>query len=244
MKVSSRRCLTGAVSLVAALIIVTTRAQAQVNVYGSSNSFDGALATADLLGTTYGFSGSPPGVGDPSGLTSGPATFAGQNANNAASFFVSDTYGITGEFYSHQLFDESTGNTVLITFANPVRAFSFDSNTWNFAGDPTNNPNNWPTSGSTGLTLTTSNGNVLGLSTAAYAGYAPAPIEFNGIVSATPFTSVTLSIPQGDVFQITDFTVAAAVPEPADYVLSLVGLMLIGVVTRPWAILRRFSSPA
>jgi hypothetical protein len=242
MKVLSRPCLTGAISLVAALIIATTQAQAQVTAYGSSSSFDSALATANLVGTTYGFTGTS-GVDDPSGLTSGPATFAGQNTGTGFSFFLSDSDGITGEFYSHQLSDQSTGNTVLITFATPVRGFSFDSNTWNFASDPVNNPNNWPTSGTTALTLTTSNSTVLGLSTAAYAGFAPAPTEFNGIISTTPFTSVTLSIPQGQQFQITDFTVAAAVPEPASYAMLLVGLMVVGVVTRRRA-LRSISLPA
>lgn len=198
---------------------ITSASYAAAISYPNLTSFDSALSAAGLIGTTYGFGGGPTPVSDPAGFTFGPASLAGHNPGNGASFIKSDIYGISGAFFSHQLFSQSTGNTVQITFDAPVRAFAFDSNTWNFGiGDP-NNPNNWPSSGITGLTLTTSLGDVLSLSTPAYAGSA-APIGFNGIISDAAFSSVTLSILEGQHFQISGFT-TAPVPEPSSWLLAL-----------------------
>jgi len=216
---------------------ITSASYAAAVSYSDLTSFDNALTAASLVGTTYGFGGGPLPVSDPAGFTFGPASLAGQNTGNGASFIQSNNYGISGAFFSHQLLSQSTGNTVQITFDAPVRAFAFDSNTWNFAiGDP-NNPNNWPSSGTTGLTLTTSIGDVLNLSTPAYAGSA-APIGFNGIISDAVFNSVTLSILEGQHFQITDFT-TAPVPEPSSWLLALAASG--GTLARRWRIASRVS---
>ena len=221
----------------AAALLGLPSAQALTTGYSSVADYAGALAAAGLSGSTYGFPSTSSGVIDPGTLVVEPATFAGLNAANAASFLIQNNYGIAGNFYSHQLFDAAPAgieqqNLVLIQFAAPVRAFGFHTDAWNFGGPP--GPAGWPTSGPTPMTLATSTGDLLDFTTPTSNGSLPvgsAPIGFSGLVSDTPFDSVLVSVTQGQNFQITDFSVAA-VPEPAMPMLMLAGLMAVGAAVR------------
>jgi hypothetical protein len=227
-----------ALSIAAALVVFSGQAQAAVTQYTDLPTFSSALTSAGLVGTVYGFpSGSFPGVVDPESLTTGPATFSGQNIDNAASFFVSDgSYGFTTPFYSHEMFDPSGGNSVLITFATPTRGFSFNSNVMNPPIGDEINPYNWPTSGNVSLTLTTNTGTAINMFSPTFSNYwsdptIVPPIAFNGIVSDTAFTSVTLSVVQGENLQLTSFMLAP-VPEPETYAMLLAGIGLIGALVK------------
>jgi hypothetical protein len=228
----------GALSIAAALVVFSGQAQSAVNQYTDLPTFSSALTSAGLVGTVYGFpSGSFPGVSDPMSLTAGPATFAGQNIDTGASFFASDgSYGFATPFYSHEMSDQNTVNTVLITFATPIRGFSFNSNVMNPPLDDEINPNNWPTSGNVSLTLTTNTGTAINMFSPSFSNYGSdptivPPIAFNGIVSDTAFTSVTLSVVQGQNFQLTSFMLAP-VPEPETYAMMLAGIGLIGALVK------------
>jgi hypothetical protein len=215
----------------AVLLAVASPAQAAVTNYNDVAAFNEAVAAAGLNGTSYQFSTGLIAAIDPDGLTAGPASFAGQNPGAGIGFIFKDSDGITGTFYTHGLFqngDTVGGNRLVVTFDAPVRGFAFDSNTWN--SDAEFNPYSWATSGDTAMTLTTGNGDVLDLFTAAYDGSDPAPSRFNGILSSTEFSSVTLSV-EGMNFQVTGFTLAA-IPEPSTYAFVLSGLSLVVVANR------------
>lgn len=171
--------------------------------------------------------GHPYGVIDPSAITVGAATFAGLNNGNAASFLIDTDYRISGVFYSHQIFN-GLDNAVTISFAAPVRAFSFTSNVFNvtITGAP----------GPVPLTLTLSTGQVIQTTTTPYyfagGGDPPgaAPLVFNGLLSDTAFSAITIST-QTQSFDITAFALAP-VPEPQPAMLLLAGLGVIGWLAR------------
>ena len=224
----------GAVSLAAALIAISAQAQAAVNQYTDFATFNSGLSAAGLVGTSYGFQASNL-EGDPTSVTDGPLTFTGLNPGYAISGFANDSYGITGTFYIHGLFGQDQTNALTIDFATAVRGFAFTSNVMNPPlGDPIN-PNNWPTSGNADVMLTTSTAEQAILVSPLFSNYGslpiPAPLGFNGIISDTAFTSVTLSIAQGENFQITNY-ILAPVPEPETYALMLTGLGLLGLMAR------------
>ena len=124
------------------------------------------------------------GVGDPSSITVGLATFTGQNDGNAAGLLAQNSYGIAGAFYTHQPFN-GTDNSVTVTFSSPVKAFAFEGNVFNVTIDGA--------PGSVPMTLTTNAGDVLNtFSTPYYWGgvdLGTAPLVFNGLISHTAFTS-------------------------------------------------------
>lgn len=217
-----------ALCVAATLFALSANTQAVTVAYADQVAFESALISVGLTGVAYGFPANEL-VSDPASVTTGPVTFAGMNAYNAVAGFVNDSYGIAGAFYTHQLVSQSeVNNIVSIGFAAPVRGFAFTSNVMNPPlGDPIN-PNNWPVSGFAVITLTTSAGDVLNLSSPLFSNYGsdPAvtvPYSFNGIVSSTAFTSVSLTVAQGQNLQITQFSLAA-VPEPASAALLLAGL--------------------
>ena len=121
-------------------------------------------------------------------------------------------------------------DAVTFQFAAPVLAFSFFSNVLNVTiiGAPGDVP----------LTLTTSNGDVVNTTTTPYyfgGDVNPpeaAPVIFNGLVSSTPFTSLTMAT-TAQAFDITSFAFALApVPEPGSSALMLAGLAGIAGLLR------------
>ncbi len=169
----------------------------------------------------------------------GPRGVAG--SANAVAGFVNDSHGIPGASYAHQLISQDQAglqvdNQVLIRFAAPVLGFAFISNVMNPPlGDPIN-PHDWPVAGMALLTLTSSSGEVFDLSSPLFSNYGSdptvtVPYGFNGIMATVAFTSVTLSVTQGENLQLTQFSLAA-VPEPASLLLWLAGLGLLGLGAR------------
>lgn len=231
-----RRPLAGAAFALAAALCAQS-AQALATKYDNAADYAAALAAAGLAGSAYRFTGGPSGQFDPGSFTVGPATFAGQNGDNGASFLVRDAYGLAGGFYSHRisegvLLGVEQRNLVQVEFDSPVRAFAFGSSVSNDGGSP--GTAGWPTSGTTPLRLAISSGDLLDFTTPASDGNLPsgsAPIGFGGLVSDTPFASVLVSVTQAQNFQITDFNVAA-VPEPATPLLMLAGLAAVGAAVR------------
>lgn len=232
-----RRSSPASAAFALAALLCLPSAQALTTGYDNQADYASALAAAGLGGSGYGFPASPSGTIDPGSFTFGPATFAGQNASNGASFLGQDDYGLAGAFYSHQLFNRAIGgieqpNLVLIQFATPVRAFAFSTDVWNFGGPP--GPAGWPTSGTTPMRLATSTGDLLDFATPASANgllAGSAPIGFSGLVSDAPFDSVLVTVTQGQHFQVAEFNVAV-VPEPAMPMLMLAGLMAVGAAVR------------
>ncbi|MHB8471826.1 MAG: hypothetical protein ACYDC8_03030 [Gammaproteobacteria bacterium] len=232
-----------ALSVTAALFSVSSLAYSASVAYTNKTAFNNALNVAGLTGVTQDFTAAAAangvtdthsyGVGDPNPITVGLASFAGRDnglSNGSAGFLSQNTYGITGAFYTHQLFSEKGDNLVKITFAAPIKAFGFDNSALNLGS-----PFVWPTSGNTNLTLTTDGGDVLVFQSpisSIYGLTSVAPTAFSGLISDTAFTSVTLAGPTAIGLQITDFTVAA-VPVPAAVWLLGSGILgLIGVAGR------------
>jgi hypothetical protein len=129
------------------------------------------------------------GDADPVRFTDGPAQFIDANVGNGASFFLSNLYDISGQFYTRLHHEQSSGHTLQIT-------------------------------GSTGIVLTTSNGDVLDMPIPTCSSNAPTPFGFNGVISDTAFSAVPPSIPKGHNFQIPELTIAE-VPEHAALLLGL-----------------------
>ncbi len=236
MKQPIQACRRSVVCLAVSLFTWAANTQAATSAYSDQVVFDAGLLSAGLTASGYGFPAFEL-VGDSSSVTAGPATFTGMNAGNAVAGFVNDSYGIAGAFYTHQLISQSdVNNVVSISFATPVRAFAFTSNVMNPPLLDPINPNNWPTAGMALLTLTTSSGDVLNLSSPLFTNYGSdpgvvVPYSFSGIIASGAFTSVTLSVAQGQNLQITQFSVAA-VPEPASVALWLAGLGVLGFGVR------------
>lgn len=180
-----------------------------------------AAATANGVTPSMSYS-----VVDPGPIAVSGASFAGGAPSNAAGFLIDTSYRISGAFYSHQMFS-GADNRLTVTFSAPVLAFAFISNVLNFTlpGAP----------GNVGITLTTSSGDVINTTTTPYyfggAVDPPqaAPVVFNGLLSSTPFTSLTMATTaQG--FNITGFSYATAapVPEPGTAASMLAGLAVLG----------------
>lgn len=220
-------------SAVIALTVISVQAQASTSLYTDLATFDSALTTAGLTDTAYGFPNIYNVVGDTTSLTSGPATFTGQNSGYGNGAFVNDgSYGITGNFYLHGLYGQDQVNTLQITFATAMNGFSFYSNVMNPPLGDAINPNNWAVTGNATATLTTSNGDLIAFNSPLFSNYGSdpsifVPLGFNGIISDTAFTSLTIAIPQGENFQITGFTVSA-VPVPG--AIWLFGTALAGLI--------------
>jgi len=226
-----------------ALFSVSVLANAASMSYTDQTAFNSALSSAGLTGLTQDFTAAAAAVGvadnisygvaDPDPILVGTTSFTGLDnalSNGSAGYLVQNTYGIAGAFYSHQLYSENGDNLVKITFASPVKGFGFSNTVFNIGG----NPFVWPTSGTTGMTLTTSTGDVLKFQSpiSSISGLSSgAPLTFSGLVSDTAFTSVTLETTQAIGFNITNFTVAA-VPEPESYAMLLAGLGLMGAIAR------------
>lgn len=222
--------------LALAVLALATHAQAAITGYSVQADYEGALLSVGLSNSTYGFPADHLVV-DADGVTAGPATFAGLNSGNAVGGFAHDSYGIAGAFYTHQQFNQDQVNNLLsISFASPVRGFAFTSNVMNPPLGDAINPNNWPVSGNAVLVLTTSGGDTLNFASPLFTNYGSdpmviVPLAFSGVVSSTPFTSVTFSVAQGENVQITQFSLAA-VPEPASMALMLAGLGVLGLGAR------------
>lgn len=221
-----------------ALLAMSGLAQAGVVVYGDAGTYNAALMSsgnvtpsvaADIAAAAAanGVTDSQSyGIVDPDPIVVGPLTFSGLDNGNAAGFLVQNTYGVTGAFYTHQLFN-GVDNAFTITFASPIKAVAFESNVLNFTiTGPT---------GNLPIVLTTSSGAVVNAYSSALNAQdsGGAAIEvFNGLISSTPFISLTIAA-QTQAIDITSIsTVAAAVPEPDVLLLVLSGLSIVGFATR------------
>jgi hypothetical protein len=230
----SRHLLT----LAALCAMAASPAQAAITAYADATSFNAALGAAGLVGINQAIPGVFAGVGDPTGLVAGTVTITGMNDGIGGSFFVGDgSYGFTTSFYSHQLSDYRNANinTVLLTFATPVRGFSFVANVMNAPLGSAINPDNWPETGYASVLLTTQAGDAVAVLAPIFSNFGSLPVAppltFNGVVSDVAFSSITISAAQAGNLQFTQLTVAA-VPEPASVAMWLAGLGGLGLFLR------------
>jgi hypothetical protein len=233
MKQAACRINRHVLALAALCAVAASPAQAALSFYGDSASFNSALTAAGLVGIAQSIPGVADSVVDAGSLVAGPVSFTGLNDGIAASFFVVDgSYGFASTFYSHELFSlDANVNTVLLSFASPVRGFSFVGNVMNPPlGDPIN-PNNWPDTGMASLLLTTSAGDSVAVASPIFSNYASLPVApplgFSAVVSDVAFSSITLSAAQAANLQITSVTLAP-VPEPQTLLLMLLGFGVLG----------------
>jgi hypothetical protein len=193
--------------------------QAALSASGLSTQIEADFAAAAAAGGLAG-AGQYFGVQDPTPIVVGSVTFTGLNNNNANGWLTLDNYGIANAFYDHGLYS-GTDNAVTITFATPVRAFAFNSNAFNVTLPGPVGP--------LPMTLSTSAGDVVNAYTSPlyWAGVevGMAPIAFNGYISDTAFSSVTIAVQTQD-FNVT--SISAAVPEPSAYGLALSGFLVVG----------------
>ncbi len=150
----------------------------------------------------------------PPGLTLGGVNFTINTAQSNGTLFVVDG-GFPNNLFHVTLLDSqfssSISDNILITLPQPVTAAAFD------VGSNTNTTFTFTLS--TGDTFTSINpGNH--------------NIQFLGLTSTTPFTSIEISQPASsgvNALVLTDFTFGTAIPEPGSFsLLATGGLGLLG----------------
>jgi hypothetical protein len=238
MKPHSRSQSRHLLTLAALCAMATGPTQAAITAYADSATFNAALGLAGLAGIDQGIPGLFEGASDPSSLVAGAVTITGMNDGIGGSFFVGDgSYGFTTSFYTHQLssYLNAYVNTVVLTFAVPIRGFSFVGNVMNPPLGDAINPDNWPDTGFASVMLTTQVGDTVTVASPIFSNFGSLPVapplSFNGVVSDVAFSSITLSAVQAGNLQFTQLTVAA-VPEPAGTAMWLVGLGGLSLLVR------------
>ena len=188
-----------------------------VSVYNTAASFAAAVSGA----VTYGFNGTPlPPV---TGLLFGPQTVAGVTFNSTGFAFLlrlgsgSTTYG--AQFFSGQSPNANPSDVVVTLAGTQAIAFKYGA---------------YATTTGTPITVTLSTGDVY---TQLLPPIAGTDTNFLGFVSTTPITKITLATvanvasppPIAYSLDIVNFTLASPVPEPAAWVLGLLGVGLLGL---------------
>jgi PEP-CTERM motif len=207
----------------------TGSTQANIITYTTPASY----AAATTGNTTVNFSGIAPAMGFvsvnvPPGITVGGINFTINQATSNGSLFVVD-----GAFSNNpwgvplldSQFSTQTDENILITLPHAVTAAAFDF------GSLVSSP----------VTFTLSTGETFGATTAGKPN-----LQFLGVTSSVPFTSIEISQPIGNAVVLEDVTIgtALAVPEPSTLALFAIGgLGLLG--WRRWrGDARRRSSPS
>jgi hypothetical protein len=209
----SRHWSAGVFSGVAlALFCVAPSARGGFTTYTTPAAYN-AASTGNM---THTFSGVAPANGFiqepvPPGLTLGGVNFTIDTSKSNGRLFVVDM-GFSNNFFHATTLDSqfstSTNENILITLPNPVTAAAFDFGSIN----------------STTVTFALSTGDSFTSQTPGSHG-----IQFIGVTSSAPFTSVELSQPIGDALNLVDFTSGTATPEPASLtLLATGGLGLLG----------------
>ncbi len=221
--------------VVAACLAMGSPAFAGITPFSSSTAFDSATSGLSLTVENYGSYSAGQTIANGSTLggltytfTPGPAgTLTGGIVTNQFNSFTGLSLGgkqSTGQDYFFG------GDSVTITFAHPVTAVGAFFNVNQNSGS---------------YDLATSAGTVSNGSAA----YDTSTFVFDGLVSTTPFDSITLSStdPSVGVFNIPEIefvSVAGGAPEPAAWTMAIAGFLTTGFMLRVAQRRTAVSTPA
>jgi hypothetical protein len=186
------------------LVIVTTPADYNAATTGNTTVNFAGIAPANGFVT----------VPVPPGLTLGGVNFTIDTAASNGTLFVVDG-GFSNNPWKVPLLDSqfssATNENILITLPQPVTAAAFDFGSLN----------------ATTVTFTLSTGDTFTADTTGKPN-----LEFLGVLSSNPFTSIELSQPIGSALVLEDFTSGTVVPEPAS--INLVVASGFGLLCYGW----------
>lgn len=183
-------------------------------VYTSRAAFDAATAGQTIID----FNGIA-GANSYVAYNAGPLILSGVTFTGNGSMFVigENWYGTAYPDGGYLNSDYAATNTIVATLPGAT-AVGFDF------GGLLGAPVTFTVTLSDGFTWSaTSNGSISPLT----------PLEFIGITSSTPLSSIKIDMPNAASYNAIDnFTLAAAVPEPASCALLLTGLGMLGATMR------------
>ncbi|MEO1047742.1 MAG: PEP-CTERM sorting domain-containing protein [Pseudomonadota bacterium] len=195
--------------------LLTAPVSAATTIYTDRASFDAAIVESDFVDfndvpSQVNFRSSP--------FDAGPFTLQGSGSGQGSRNFIDiqplqfSTFNIDGTTVANLLVNSNS--TVTFTFDNPITAFGADFGSINNVV--------LRTQANTGSDIVTPP--VTPVSAA----------QFFGFTSDTPFTSLVFesAAPNGDGFGVDNVSVGAAIPEPATWLMMLLGLFGLGGMMR------------
>jgi hypothetical protein len=214
---------TVSVALVAGFLMLGTPALASVTTFSSSTDFAAATSGLTLSAENYGSYSAGQTIANGASLGGLTYTFTPGPAGTLTGGIVTDEFNsftglsLGGDQSSGQEYFFG-GDSVTITFAHPVTAVGAFFNVNQDSGS---------------YDLSTSVGDL----SVGSASYDMSTFVFAGLVSTTPFDSITLSStdPAIGVFNIPEIafaSVAGGAPEPATWALAIVGFLTTGLMLR------------